>query len=57
MKIGEKEYSEIIVTDAENNLLVSITDEDIITEKSCKVECVPVVDNQDEKRGEMTWEE
>lgn len=44
MKIGEKEYSEIIVTDSEKNLLVSITDEDIIAEKDCNVVCVPVED-------------
>lgn len=42
MKIGEKEYSEILITDSESNLLVSITDEDIITEKTCKVVCVPI---------------
>ncbi len=42
MKIGEKEYSEILITDRENDLLVSITDEDIITEKTCKVVCVPM---------------
>lgn len=44
MKIGEKEYSQILITDKENNLLVSITDEDIIEEKNCKVVCVPVED-------------
>lgn len=44
LKIGEKEYSEIIVTDSEKNLLVSITDEDIIAEKDCNVVCVPVED-------------
>ena len=42
MKIGECEYSEIIITDAENNLIASITDEDIIEETNCKVQCVPV---------------
>ncbi len=41
MKIGEKEYSEILVTDSENHLLASIADEDIIAEKDCKVVCVP----------------
>ncbi len=41
MKIGEKEYSEILVTDCENHLLASITDEDIVAEKDCKVVCVP----------------
>jgi len=44
VKIGEKEYSEILITDGKNNLLVSITDEDIIEEKNCKVTCVPVED-------------
>lgn len=44
MKIGEKEYSEILVTDSENRLLTSITDEDVIVEKDCKVVCVPVED-------------
>ena len=38
MIIGGNEYSEIIVTDKSGNLLVSITDKDIIT--SCRVECV-----------------
>lgn len=42
MKIGEREYSEIIVTDADNNLIASITDQDIIEEQCCKVVCVPV---------------
>jgi hypothetical protein len=41
MKIGDKDYTEIIVTDAENNLLASITDKDIVEEKNCKVVCVP----------------
>ena len=44
MQIGGKEYSEILITDAEGGLLVSITDKDIIEEKSCKVVCVPVKD-------------
>lgn len=44
MKIGDKEYSEILITDSENNLLASITDEDIIEEKNCKVVCVPAED-------------
>lgn len=42
MKIGNKEYSEIIVTDAENNLLVSITDTDIIEGNVCNVVFVEV---------------
>lgn len=41
MKIGDKEYCEILVTDSDNNLLVSITDNDIIEENGCRVECVP----------------
>ena len=41
MKIGDKDYTEIIVTDAETNLLASITDKDIVEEKNCKVVCVP----------------
>ena len=41
LKIGDKEYSEILVTDNENRLLASITDEDVIAEKDCKVVCVP----------------
>ena len=44
MKIGNKEYSEILITDTENNLIASITDKDIIQEKNCKVVCVPVED-------------
>ena len=41
MKIGDKEYSEILITDADGGLLASITDKDIIEEKNCKVVCVP----------------
>ncbi|MCM1181487.1 MAG: hypothetical protein NC347_14625 [Clostridium sp.] len=41
MKIGENEYSEILLTDSKNNLLASITDEDIIVDKEYKVVCVP----------------
>ena len=44
LKIGDKEYSEILVTDSENRLLASITDEDFIAEKDCKVVCVPAGD-------------
>jgi hypothetical protein len=40
--IGNKEYSEIQVTDEEGGLIASITDENIIEEKDCKVVCVPV---------------
>lgn len=42
MVIGDKEYKEIIITDNENNLLVSIADENIIEENDCKVVCVPI---------------
>lgn len=42
MKIGKREYAEILITDDENNLLASITDENIIEEKNCKVVCVPI---------------
>lgn len=44
VKIGEKEYLEIYIMDANGGLIASITDEDIIEEKNCKVVCVPVVD-------------
>lgn len=42
VRIGSKEFSEIIVTDDEGNLLASITEENIIEEKNCIVTCVPV---------------
>lgn len=44
MKIGEKEIKEILVTDSENHLLASITDEDIIEKSGYKVVCVPAED-------------
>ena len=44
LQIGEKEYSEILVTDADGGLIASITDQDIIEEKNCKVTCVPTGD-------------
>lgn len=44
LQIGGKEYSEIIITDADGGLLASITDKDVIEEKNCKVVCVPVED-------------
>lgn len=44
MQIGGKEYSEILITDADGGLIASITDQDIIEEKNCKVACVPVED-------------
>lgn len=37
MRIGGKEYLEVLICDSENNLLVSITDENVIEEKNCKV--------------------
>ena len=40
VKIGGKEYSEILIADSENNLLVSITDENTIEEKG-KVTWIP----------------
>ena len=42
MQIGDKKYSEIIVTDLDGGVLVVITDKDVIEESSCKVECVPI---------------
>lgn len=33
VQIGEKEYSEILITDADGGLIASITDKDIIEEK------------------------
>lgn len=44
MQVGGKEYSEILITDADGRLLVSITDKDVIEEKNCKVVCMPVED-------------
>lgn len=42
MKIGNNEYFEILVTDSKGNLLASITDENIIEEKDCRIVCVPI---------------
>ena len=47
MRIGGKEYLEVLICDSENNLLVSITDENVIEEKSCKVVYVPVEKRSD----------
>ena len=44
LQVGGKEYSEILITDADGRLLVGITDKDVIEEKNCKVVCVPVED-------------
>lgn len=42
MRIGDRDYSEILISDENDNLLAVITDEDIIEEENCKVVCVPV---------------
>ena len=42
MKIGDKEIKEILVTTKDDELVASITDEDIIEKQDCKVICVPV---------------
>lgn len=42
MIIGETEYSEILILDADNGLVASITDTDIIGSSGYKVVCVPV---------------
>ena len=44
VQIGEKEYSEILITDVDGGLIASITDKDVIEEKNCKVVCVPIED-------------
>lgn len=41
IKIGDKEYSEIVVTDKDGNLLASITGRNVIEEENCRVTCVP----------------
>jgi hypothetical protein len=42
--IGNKEYSEILITDENDGLIASITDENIVEEKGYKVTCVPLVE-------------
>lgn len=42
MQIAGKEYSEILISGSEGNLLANITDENIIHEDGCKVELVPL---------------
>lgn len=42
MHIGDKEYSEIHITDKNDGLVVSINDENIIEHDDYKVVCVPV---------------
>ncbi len=41
--IGDVKYSEIDVTDRDNNLIASITAENIIEHKGYKVVCIPAV--------------
>lgn len=43
MVIGDRKYSEIAVVDRDNNLIASITADNIIEDKECKVLCVPAV--------------
>lgn len=42
--LGEKEYKEIQILTDENELIASITDEDVITKEDYKVVCVPAAD-------------
>lgn len=42
MKIGNKEFKEILIWDGENNLVASITDDNIINDRQYKVLCKPV---------------
>lgn len=44
MIISEKEYKEIQILTDEDELIASITDEDVIAKESYKVVCVPAVD-------------
>ncbi len=44
MKIGENEIKEIQIVTDDNELIASITDEDIIGKSGYKVVCVPVED-------------
>lgn len=44
MKIGKNEVREIQIVTDDNELIVSITDEDIIGKSGYKVVCVPVED-------------
>ena len=44
MKIGENEVREIQIVTDDNELIASITDEDIIGKSEYKVVCVPVED-------------
>ena len=42
MKIGESEVKEIQIVTDDNELIASITDEDIVGKSGYKVVCVPV---------------
>lgn len=42
MIVTDKEYSEIQIVTKDNELIVSITDEDVIEKDGYKVVCVPV---------------
>lgn len=42
MLIGDKEYREIQIITKDDELIASITDEDIIEKEDYKVVCVPV---------------
>lgn len=42
MNIADKEYSEIQIVTVDNELIASITDEDVIEKSGYKVVCVPV---------------
>lgn len=44
MKIGENEVKEIQIVTDDNELIASITDEDIIEKSGYKVVCVPAED-------------
>lgn len=41
MKIGEKEYHEIQIVTQDNELIISITDSDVIEKDGYKVVCIP----------------
>lgn len=49
MKIGNHYYSEIIIKDKQEGLLATITDEDVISEDSVRVEFVKNEDFQIEE--------
>ncbi len=44
MNISNQQYSEIQILTEENELIASITDEDVIEKSGYKVICVPVYD-------------